>query len=486
MSELTRAGRLEPHFRFKPENGGETSDFKLRPVLLVAAFCAFWFINHPGRLDIDALEMFIGGALPEFRNDWHSPAIGWLWNLPAPFFGRPASALLIHSLLLAFGCAVTPVVRSWNGWTVAAAALELFWKTALIGMAGIVSKDVLLIGLLLAALAAFRLYSGRRSRVWLGACFMFLALAAVARPPNIVMLGVAAALTLPFYAGGAKRYINLLLLSGLALVGCVILSAAVNRYILHAKPSHPEVQLVIFDVAGTSFYSGTNLFEQMPGKPAGKLPDLRSCYRPELWDEFAPWGSCRAYSASVNAAAKHAGAANMVRWWLGGLVSNALAYAKHRAAYMGEALQPRFMGRLVDGRLKVSPPLNAVQRRPLLEQAARGRVPSGWFQSSREDTMPQPIAIVATMAFWFPGVVALTLAVCIALFADSIRRLRSSSMGFVTVLAASTGIGNVVMMTLFGAAASQRYFYPLIVAAYVGVTEWLRLRGLEQKSCAQA
>lgn len=311
---------------------------------------------------------------------------------------------------------------------------------------------------------------------------MFLALAAVARPPNIVMLGTAAALSLPFFAGGAKRYINLLLLSGLALVGCVILSAAVNRYVLHAKSSHPEVQLAIFDIAGTSVYSGTNMFEQLPGKPPGKLPDLRSCYQPALWDEFAPWGSCRAYSAAVVAAAKHSGAANMIRWWLGGLASHPLAYAKHRAAYMGQSLQPKFPGRIPDGPIDLDQPINEEQRRPLLEQAAQGRVPTGWFQTLRDEKMPIPIAKVALWGFWFPGLAALALLVCIALLANSLRRYRTRSVGYVTVLAASTGIGNLVMMALFGAAASPRYFFPLMLAAYVGATEWLRVKGLEQRS----
>jgi hypothetical protein len=42
------------------------------------------------------------------------------------------------------------------------------------------------------------------------------------------------------------------------------------------------------------------------------------------------------------------------------------------------------------------------------------------------------------------------------------------------------------MMAMFGAAASPRYFYPLILAAYVGLTEWLRLKGLEQRALEPA
>jgi hypothetical protein len=47
--------------------------------------------------------------------------------------------------------------------------------------------------------------------------------------------------------------------------------------------------------------------------------------------------------------------------------------------------------------------------------------------------------------------------------------------------AAAVGLGNVAMMALFGAASSPRYFFPLILGAYVATTERLRLRGAQSE-----
>lgn len=457
---------------------GAEPHYKLRPALLVGAFCVLWLFNYPGRLNIDSIEMLIGAAIPRYRSDWHSPIIGWMWGLAAPLLGRPACALLIHASLLAFGCAVTPVAGRWNRWTIAAAVLETVWKIALVGLAGTISKDVLLISLLVAALAAFRLWLGSRSRLWLGASVLLLFLVAATRPPNAAMLWTAAALTLPFYAAGAKRYFTYLLPIGLALAGCVGVSAAANRYWLHAQAMHPEVQLVVFDLAGTSVYSGTDLFRQLPGGAPATLPDLRRCYRPSQWDEFAPWGPCRAYSAAVYAAAGRAGGIAMLRWWLGGLAAHPFAYAEHRAAFLRPVLVPSFGAYRPGWYSDFDEPVNSPPRKPLLDGAVSSRVPPGWFQLWRAETMPAPIAIVAVLAFFPHALTGTALVVCLLLLAGESRRSGpTASAGPVMILAAGLGIGNFAMMALFGASASPRYFFPLVLAAYIGVTEWLRLKG---------
>src|SRR5439155_441085 len=79
--------------------------------------------------------------------------------------------------------------------------------------------------------------------------------------------GVAAALALPFLAGSGRDYAKRLALACIGLVACAGVGNLIDHRLLNARPVHPEAQVVIFDIAGTSVRSGRNLFAEMPGWP---------------------------------------------------------------------------------------------------------------------------------------------------------------------------------------------------------------------------
>jgi hypothetical protein len=445
---------------------------------------AIWSVNYPGRLNIDSTEQLIGAAFPVHRNDWHAPIVGWLWNIPAPLLGQPAAALLVQSILIAFGAAIVPARRPTDGWTAMALILELCWKTALIPLAGVILKEVLLVGALLGALGCFQLWITSGHRLWLWAGAALIVMSALVRAPNAIMFCIAAALALPLFSQGWKSYAKRLLLACTALLACVPLSGIANRYFFHAKPAHPEAQIVIFDVAGTSIRSGTNLFEAIPGWPTAPVPELRGCYDSALWDNFAPWGRCRSYSFAARSALVHAGAPRIAQWWLGELASHPLAYSQHRLSYLGNALASGIVDPVATYTGDAA--VNGAAQRDLMRRAAAGRVEPSHFTLWREDQMPWALAVLLLAFFCLPYTAALALAVCISLLATSLYHMRRRGRANALVIVpAAVGIGNVVMMLFFGAASSPRYFFPLILGAYLASTHLLRLRSLQSEVNAE-
>jgi hypothetical protein len=440
------------------------SPARFHPLLFLFLLGAIWLVNYPGRVNPDSLEQLIGAAFPAYRTDWHSPIVAWLWNVPAPLLGQPAAALLVQSLLIAFGGAIVSRGGPRNG-----------WKGALVGMAGVILKDVFLLGTLLAAWGSLRLWLGSRSRIWLAATAAFLFVAAVVRPPNVVMFAAAAALVLPFLCQGWGQYLRRFGLACACLLAAASIGAAIDRHLLRAIPAHPEVQVIIFDIAGTSVGSGANLFTRMPGWSAPALPDLHRCYQPALWDSFAPWGDCRAYVVATRAAVARSGGAAFARWWLGELLAHPLAYAGHRLAYMRIAITD---GTTEPSYLSTGPAaLNGKDSREILRAAAAGRMPLSMLQVWDEERMPAFVSRLTLLMFWLPWLPALAFLACLAFLGSALNDRRRGRPPTPALLAAAMGVGNVAMMAVFGAASSPRYFLPLLLGAYLAATAELQRRG---------
>lgn len=451
---------------------------RFSPFWFLLVFAAIWLVNHPGRVNADSLEQLVGAAYPEFRTDWHSPIVGWLWQIPAPLLGQPSAALLVQAVLVAFGAAVLPAGGKTDWRSLAALALDIGLKAALVALAGAISKDILLAALLLAATGAYRLSRGSARRgPWLGATAALLLFSALVRSPNILMFALAAALALPFFGSGRRQYFTRLgticvaLLAGAAIGGWLVGS------VLRARPVHPEAQVVLFDIAGVSVQSGDNLFPRMPGWPGMALPRLETCYDPALWDNFAPWGRCRHYLLATRTAVERVGESRFAGWWLDELLAHPAAYARHRIAYMRITLGSGITG---PPRLAVyggPSALNGTGNEAALRYAAHGRIAASYFQTWDDRTMPLALAYAPLLMLWWPGLCAVALLACLLMLGAAFRwRRRGVAIDPLIPAAAALGIGNVVTMLVFGAASSPRYFTPLLLAAYLAGSALLRSR----------
>jgi hypothetical protein len=107
----------------------------------------------------------------EAVNDWHAPAVTWLWSLFTPVLGQPAGALLVQSLLiLVYPVLLLTKLYPTGSLGITRTALLVGYGAfllVLIPLAGNISKDQVLIGLILCLLSLIHLkteFYGQRHR----------------------------------------------------------------------------------------------------------------------------------------------------------------------------------------------------------------------------------------------------------------------------------------------------------------------------------
>ncbi|HEX8224709.1 MAG TPA: hypothetical protein VF605_12905 [Allosphingosinicella sp.] len=440
-------------------------------------------VNYPGRLNEDSLEQLAGAADRASLTDVHSPLVAWIWNLPAPALGQPAGALLVQGLLLAFYAAMVPAALPRGARGLAALAIEIVFKLALVVSAGFIIKDILLVGLLLAALAAAqRARSGPRTGLWLAAAAVLLALSLFVRPTNFVMVGTAAALVLALHARSVRTYCVSLFAVGALLLISLSIYFGFNRYVARAHPGHAEIQLFLFDSAGMSARTGKDLFAQLAPWPKG-LPDPRQCYTPSEAAIIASWAKCAGY-AEAGSTINALGPRVLPRWWLINLLKHPRAYVEHRLTFTSNLLDPReaarnhpVYGRLADRWQRHLYALNRPDQAARFHEAARGRFADreiGWWRGNRAADL---FAALGTIVFGFRWTEALSLLACAAVVAAGLRRRwRGRPQPFVASAAAALGIGNVAMHALLGVASQDRYLFPTVCCAAFALIAILRAR----------
>ncbi|HEY7810322.1 MAG TPA: hypothetical protein VIA98_08085 [Allosphingosinicella sp.] len=445
--------------------------FSLPVFVLFSAACLA--INYPGRLTVDGLVQLIGAIDRRYLTDWHSPLVTWLWSLPGGLLGQPFGAVLVQALPLSFYAAVRPSGPSaWTIKAVAALALVAVFKLALVVWAGIIIKDALLLGLVLAAVAAFQLSCAKGAgRLWPILFVCCVVIVGFIRPTNFVLLAIPA-LTLAFFY--VRRGRRLWIAIALCAAGPLLLLPAgmtVNRWVFHAYPTHPEQQLILFDLAAVSARTGTNVFRGAEGWPVDRLPPPKACYTAAEWDPLSPWGRCAGYSQAYAEAVGRSGTAPLVRHWGTSLVRHHAAYRRHRVEHLIGSF-----GRSVDIVGEENPPpfdkktlaLNSSERDAEFRAVIAGRVPPDTFQKAHRSAHLRPFVGVSRLVLGQKGIGLLALAVCICLLArQGWLRFRGFATNPVVILATAIGLANVLMVGLFGVAAAARYLLPLIACAFV-------------------
>ena len=241
---------------------------------------AFW----PGIMVWDSIRQY-RQALSGHYDDWHPPAMNWLWRQMGAFAPGPAPMLLLQALLYWSGFAALALREVVRGRTVRAAAIMLLAALPVsLVLLGTILKDSLMAGTLLLAtgLIAWRRPGDR-----------LLAIAAA-----LLLIGAA---TLRFNAVPACLPLALLLLparwtakparlAAAAIIAALLLATALplaNR-LLDAQRSHVELSLMIYDLGGITRFSGANAFP--PTSVADPVAVNQRCYSPISWDSYAWWG----------------------------------------------------------------------------------------------------------------------------------------------------------------------------------------------------
>jgi len=300
----------------------------LAGILLLAAIlqaAAFW----PGIMTWDAVRQY-GEALTGHYDDWHPPAMDWLWRQLTRFHDGPMPMLVLQMGLFWAG------VGGLVGWALRQGRRGLaVWLTlgALLpiplALMGAVLKDCLMAGALVAVVALLAWMPERRGWGLRIAALVLLVGSATLRfnaLPACLPLMIAVLPT--SWWSGRWRF------AGVALVCAVVLATAlpVANRLLRAEPSGVGLSLVIFDLAGITYHSGVDVFPDIDVQ--NRVAVNAKCYTPVQWDHYAWWSpeACPIQFEDIGDAFTDA-QESPYRHWLGAVVAHPFAYAAHRLAH---------------------------------------------------------------------------------------------------------------------------------------------------------
>lgn len=309
-----------------------------RPLLAAAAALVFLAAFHlalfwPGILTWDAIRQY-GQALSGQYDDWHPPAMDWLWRQLRGFGDGPAPMLVLQVVLYWSGTAAWMLAAWRRGHARAALVVALLALSPIaLVLIGTVFKDSLFAGALL--LASGLLALGRPgTRIGRIVAALLLVAAATLRFN-------AAPACLPFVlfalpAAWRATWPRLLGASVLVAVP-LLLALPLANAALHARRSGVELSLVIYDLGGTGRFSGVDLFP--PTTVADPVAVNRDCYSPIAWDRYAWWNAAPCAIGFTNLRRPLAAGHGPYGWWATAVLHHPLAYATHRLAHFNRNIR---------------------------------------------------------------------------------------------------------------------------------------------------
>ena len=287
---------------------------------------AYW----PGLMTWDPVRQY-GEALSGQIDDWHPPAMQWLWRQLLAVHSGPAPMLIMQLALYWGGLAilarsVAARYRPRIGWAILACGL-LPLGLALTGM---ILKDCLMAGALLVATGLLaRRQNGAGPYALAGALAMLIMAATLRFNGFAACLPLLVAL-LP--RAWWRSWPRLAVTTIVATAALMAVMPVANRMI-GASPSGVELSLVIFDLGGITEHSGIDVF---PGDIAvsDAVSVNHGCYHPDKWDSYSDWHDPEcplgftAWNDNVDSEITRP-----YPFWLRAGLAHPIAYAQHRLTH---------------------------------------------------------------------------------------------------------------------------------------------------------
>ncbi|WP_293881249.1 hypothetical protein [Sphingomonas sp.] len=281
---------------------------------------AYW----PGLMTWDPVRQY-GEALSGDIDDWHPPAMQWVWRQLISIQSGPPSMLLMQ-LALYWGGLLLLASTAWQrrrsalAWALLACGL---WPLGL-ALTGMILKDSLMTGTLLVASGLLACGGGVPSRVLAGA--MLIVAATLRFNAFTACLPLSIALLPRWWWSSWPRLLGTSLIATAALLAAMPVA---NR-LIGAKPSGVELSLIIFDLGGITEHAGVSVFPEDLDVATPVRVNHR-CYQPNKWDSYSDWvdPECplgfTAWNDSVDPL--------QVRpypFWARAVLAHPVAYAEHR------------------------------------------------------------------------------------------------------------------------------------------------------------
>jgi hypothetical protein len=302
---------------------------------LVAAVqaAAYW----PGLMTWDAIRQYDQALSGEF-DDWHPPAMEWLWRQLVPIHTGPAPMLVVQLFLYWGGFAL---LAGWalrerrRGLAVALAACALL--PIPLALMGAVLKDCLMAGALLMATGLLA-WSRPGRDAGLRVIAILLLLCAATLRFNAFFAGLP--LFVALLPAGLQRTPARLAIGTIVAALALVLAIPVASRLVGAEKSGVELSLVMFDLGGITEHSGVDAFPPLP--VANPVAVNHHCYSPVKWDPYSWWVDepCPIGFYLMRDTLKARGQ-GFYLLWLRAIAAHPIAYAEHRLAHFN--INTRFL-----------------------------------------------------------------------------------------------------------------------------------------------
>jgi hypothetical protein len=285
---------------------------------------AFW----PGIMIWDAIRQY-RQSLSGVYDDWHPPAMNWLWRQLLPIHSGPAPMLVLQAALYWGGFVLLAVsaLRSGRRWLAVAIGTCALLPIPFV-LVGAVLKDSLMAG---ALLLASGLIAWRRADEWPLRIVAILLLVAAATLRFNAVPACLPLLVVALPAAWRRTWRRLVLTTALAAIPLLAALPVANK-LLDAQRSGVELSLVIYDLGGIGKFAGVDSFP--PVGVADPVAVNAQCYKPVSWDAYAWWGPnpCPIGFTNLQPAftARHLDPYTV---WAKAIAAHPVAYAEHRLAH---------------------------------------------------------------------------------------------------------------------------------------------------------
>lgn len=425
------------------------AEIAIAVLLMAAGFALSVWLLFPGFTTHDALAVY-DQAHAGRLGDWQPPLMGLVWVWLEPLFGYGPQALFLPVAAL-----------YWLGWLTAFMALRrtgarssrlvlvIPFLPPTFAILGVLWRDVMFAVLWLMAIGLAALVADR-SRPWrILATVAALACVLVGYwiRPNALFAAVPVLAYVLWPRGWSWRRIVVAAVPALALLAAS--THVINYQILDAHDDFPTHSIFVFDLAGITHFSGTNVFPVDDWTPEEVETIKSTCYQPSYWDAMW-WPQCTFAMGRINRdippGTKLFGSPRLRDAWVAALAEHPLAYARHRLA---------FFWALMTGRNMV-----------VFDQRKSGQWRFLVARSTAYYRFETTVLWLHERTPLFRGLTWLILAVLVGIAGVKASDGRAKA----AILAlSSSGIVYTLTYTLFGVAAEYRYVYWTAMSSLLGL-----------------
>jgi hypothetical protein len=304
---------------------------------VTAGYALTLLVFYPGYVTIDARYVYADAKSWQF-GDWQSPAMAVLWGLIDPVAPGSLSMFLAIAMLYWLGFGVLALMAARRSLWLGLVTVLLALLPPAFFFVGMIWRDVLFgVVWLAAAVIAFAVADrGGRLRIPVQAVALMLIAFGVLLRPN----AVAAAPILAAYVAWPVRFDpkRTALVFVPALVFFFVLVPVFYYGILHAHRQNPLHQILVFDLGGTTRFTGENQFPVAWSADQTEL--LRGkCYDPVRWDTYWHMQPCPFVMDRLERPGDTIfGTPRLTEAWWRAVSGHPLAYLTHRATFMRQFL----------------------------------------------------------------------------------------------------------------------------------------------------